>query len=52
MEGDLGDAPTLTQGLTIFLAEGMAKEWDYAPGPFIPVPKGPPELPPYKRSQD
>ena len=36
MEGNLGNAPTLPQGLTRFLLEAMAKEQD--DGPFISMP--------------
>ena len=46
MEGDLGHNPMLPQGLTFFRAEGMAKGWDDAPGPYTPVPKDSPLLPP------
>ena len=45
MEGDLGDTPMLPQGLTIFLAEGAAKEQDDTPGPFTFLPEGSPQLP-------
>ena len=42
VEGDLGDDPTLPQGLTIFLVGDVAKEWDNTPGPYTPVPKDSP----------
>ena len=39
VEGELGDDPTLPQGLTLFLAEVMAKEQEDAPSPSTPVPE-------------
>ena len=45
VEGDLGDAPTLTQCLTLFLADDMAEEWDDAPGPFTSIPESSPQEP-------
>ena len=51
MEGELGDAPTLPQGLTLFLVEGVAKEQDDAPSPFTPVPEDSPQPPSTKGIQ-
>ena len=45
MEGDLGNDPTLRQGLNLFLAQGMAQEQDDAPGPFTSRPEGSIKLP-------
>ena len=45
LEGDLDDTPTLPQGLTLFLVEGTAKEWNDAPSPFTYVPENSPQQP-------
>ena len=45
VEGDLGDAPMLPQGLTLFLVEGMAEKWDDTPGLFTSIPKSSPQPP-------
>ena len=45
MEGDLGDAPMLLQGLILFLVECAAEEQDDAPGPFTSLPKSSPQPP-------
>ena len=45
VKGDLGNPPTLPQGITLFLAEGVAEEWDDAPGPFTSIPKSSPQYP-------
>ena len=39
VEGNLGDNPTLPLGLTLFLAEGLAKGQDNAPGTVTPMPE-------------
>ena len=44
--GDLGNDPKLPQGLTLFLAEVAAEEWDDTNGPYTPMPKDSPQLPP------
>ena len=60
MDGDLGNDPMLSQGLTLFLAKGTAEEQDDTPSPSTPMPEdspqpshqGPPALPhPYRGSQ-
>ena len=48
MEGEMGNDPTLHQDPTLFLAEGMAKEWDDAPSPSTPVSKDSPQPPPVR----
>ena len=47
-KGDLGDDPTLALDLTLFLAEGLAEEWDNTPGT---VPEESLQLPPSKGPQ-
>ena len=44
MEGDQGNAPTLPQGLTLFLVEDAAEEQDDAPGPIISMSESFPQL--------
>ena len=44
VEGDLGDDLTLPPGLTLFLAEGTAKEQEDAPSPYTPMDS--PQVPP------
>ena len=51
VEGDLSDDPMLPPGLTIFLVEGLAEEWDDAAGPvseesFQPSPSEGPQCHP------
>ena len=51
MEWDLCDDPTLPQGLTLFLEEDAAEEWDDAPGPNNPVPEDSQQVPPSEGPQ-
>ena len=39
VEGELGNDPMFPQGLTLFLVEGTAREWDDAPSPSTPMPE-------------
>ena len=48
VDEELGDDPTLPPGLTLFLAEGMAKEQDDAPSCLTPMPVDSPWPPPSK----
>ena len=45
LEGNLGNTPTLPQGLTLFLVKGVAKEQDDTPDPFTSVPESSPQQP-------
>ena len=51
IEGDLGDGPTLSPGLTPFLAEGSAKGQDNALGTVTPIHEEPLLLCPTESSQ-
>ena len=48
MDVEVGNEPPLSPGLTLFLAEGAAKEWDDAPSPSTPMPVKSPWLPPMR----
>ena len=45
VDQEFGDNPTLPQGLTLFLVEGMAKEWDDATSSSTPMPVDSPQPP-------
>ena len=51
VDEELGNDHTLPEGLTLFLAEGMAEKWDDASSPYSPLSMDFPWLPPSEDPQ-